>query len=95
MNIRSGSGLRFGSAVSHRQLDSAMHKLGFEMANSGGRHALHYIKGKQSIPCPSGAHAREIRDELLGNIAHELGVKPHAFKEFVRDPKHHKLDVRH
>ncbi|HEY9686320.1 MAG TPA: hypothetical protein V6C52_05030 [Coleofasciculaceae cyanobacterium] len=83
-----------GGAVKPRQLKVAMRALGFEEA-TGGRHALHYTNGHINIPCVSGGHAGDIGPTLLGNIAHELGVPPNAFREFVRDPKRRKLDIIH
>ena len=82
-----------GGAVSARDLTHAMGKLGYVAVNGGGRHALHYVRGKHSIPCSAGGNTREIGPSLLGCIARQMGVPTDKLRAFVADPKRNRLDL--
>ena len=94
VNVSQTPALRFGRGpVSARDLTVAMRELGYVAVSGGGRHSLHYVRGKHSIPCSAGGRNSEIGPPLLGCIAREMGVRLSDFTAFIANPKRHPLSL--
>lgn len=83
-----------GGCVSPKQFKQAMQGLGFTLETGGGRHGSHFVRGNLSLPFSEGGHIANIGDNVLKTYAHQLGVSLKELKEYIRQPKKVKLDIR-
>lgn len=85
-------GPRFGSGINPQQFKKAMRGLGFELVG-GGKHA-HFQRGSLSIPFSNGGNIGNIGDPILRTFATKLGVDLKDLKQYIREPKRTRLDIR-